>query len=464
LAGGAREDTVGDVPVAVLSFARVSLVALAAGALVPACLNWSELEQGRCGDGFVGPEEACDDGNRVSGDGCSDTCQIEPAVCGDGRVEGNEKCDDGNTNNAGACVNCMMDASCGDGFVQVGKEQCDDGMAKNGAPGDPCNADCTFAMTAPTPACGNGKLDPGEACDDGNMSDSDSCLTSCSWATCGDGRVRTGVEECDWGAPDAPPDCTHGCLVCGNTKDEYYRAGTAHCYDVHNEAVTEQQARSKCQMEGGDLWTVTSQLEGSDVISNFMLMGRYWLGLLTTKTGNSWVSGEGIKYTSFAPGEPSDPALHCVAIDAPTGVSASQSDAPWSSAPCTATLGYVCERAPPFISPTDHHAYRLHTGTVTADAARTICMNEDGHLATLETDAERVFVGKNVGVAAWVDANLVAPGQFVWSTGSPVDSTQFAAGQPDGVGTEQACLMFNAGDKYADAPCSELHAFICEFE
>jgi cysteine-rich repeat protein len=33
----------------------------------------------RCGDGVLQPEsgEQCDDGNTVSGDGCSDTCRIE---------------------------------------------------------------------------------------------------------------------------------------------------------------------------------------------------------------------------------------------------------------------------------------------------------------------------------------------------------------------------------------------------
>ena len=30
-----------------------------------------------CGDGLVLGTEACDDGNAVSGDGCSSTCQVE---------------------------------------------------------------------------------------------------------------------------------------------------------------------------------------------------------------------------------------------------------------------------------------------------------------------------------------------------------------------------------------------------
>jgi cysteine-rich repeat protein len=64
--------------------------------LAPACLNWGKLETGACGDGFVGREEACDDGNRIAGDGCSDDCKIEPPFCGDGRVDSGEDCDDAN--------------------------------------------------------------------------------------------------------------------------------------------------------------------------------------------------------------------------------------------------------------------------------------------------------------------------------------------------------------------------------
>ena len=31
-----------------------------------------------CGNDFVEPSEACDDGNAASGDGCSESCEIEP--------------------------------------------------------------------------------------------------------------------------------------------------------------------------------------------------------------------------------------------------------------------------------------------------------------------------------------------------------------------------------------------------
>lgn len=54
-----------------------------------------------CGDGVVGSNEECDDGNGVDTDACSNTCK--KAVCGDAKVQTGEACDDGNTNDFDGC-------------------------------------------------------------------------------------------------------------------------------------------------------------------------------------------------------------------------------------------------------------------------------------------------------------------------------------------------------------------------
>jgi cysteine-rich repeat protein len=65
----------------------------------------ARLSPGVCGDGSKNAGEDCDDGNTVSGDGCSAICVIESggAVCGNNVKEGNEQCDDGNTVNGDGC-------------------------------------------------------------------------------------------------------------------------------------------------------------------------------------------------------------------------------------------------------------------------------------------------------------------------------------------------------------------------
>lgn len=52
--------------------------------------------------------------------------------------------------------------------------------------GDDGSTDTTGSTTDGGPLCGNGHLDPGEACDDGNVVDTDSCVAGCALAICGD--------------------------------------------------------------------------------------------------------------------------------------------------------------------------------------------------------------------------------------------------------------------------------------
>jgi cysteine-rich repeat protein len=65
--------------------------------------------------------------------------------------------------------------------------------------------------------CGNGILEGGERCDDGNADDTDDCV-ACRDATCGDGFVWAGVEDCEDGNDVDTDDCTNACLdaVCGD--------------------------------------------------------------------------------------------------------------------------------------------------------------------------------------------------------------------------------------------------------
>ncbi len=60
---------------------------------------------------------------------------------------------------------------CGDGTLDAG-EACDDG---NNIDGDGCSANCTVEAF-----CGDGTLDPGEQCDDGNTVNGDGCSALCS--------------------------------------------------------------------------------------------------------------------------------------------------------------------------------------------------------------------------------------------------------------------------------------------
>ena len=66
---------------------------------------------------------------------------------------------------------------CGNGIVESG-EQCDDG---NTVDGDGCSSTCTIEAPPVGPVCGDGEIGPGEECDDGalNGTAGDDCSSTC---------------------------------------------------------------------------------------------------------------------------------------------------------------------------------------------------------------------------------------------------------------------------------------------
>jgi fibro-slime domain-containing protein len=221
-----------------------------------------------CGDGKVTGDEACDDGNTASGDGCSADCkQVEAGFtcpkaggtcssvpvprCGDAVLNPGEQCDDGNSTDGDGCsATCVVEAGytcptagmactriayCGDGKVDlVLGETCDDG---NTTSGDGCSALCQLEPNFACPdagmpcvstvVCGDGKVTGSETCDDGNAKSGDGCSSTCSleagWicATagakctakkCGDG-ILAGNEQCDDGNTTAGDGCSATCTL-----------------------------------------------------------------------------------------------------------------------------------------------------------------------------------------------------------------------------------------------------------
>ncbi|MFH2005400.1 MAG: DUF4215 domain-containing protein [bacterium] len=209
-----------------------------------------------CGNGVQEPEESCDDGDSLDGDGCSGRCQVElgwvcdgapslcDTICGDGRVRGLEACDDGNTDDGDGCTDlcepeagwvCVGEPSeceltCGDATLDAG-ETCDDG---NLQPGDGCSPNCAEESgwscsgepSVCNGVCGDGVLVGAEACDDGNTQPGDGCAPNCGiesgWecqgepsvcaAVCGDGLLLGG-EICDDGNAQDGDGCDSTCQV-----------------------------------------------------------------------------------------------------------------------------------------------------------------------------------------------------------------------------------------------------------
>jgi cysteine-rich repeat protein len=107
------------------------------------------------------------------------------------------------------CLSVVSSSSCGNGTVDAG-EQCDDG---NDVGGDGCSTTCELEGV-----CGDGTVTAGEQCDDGNAAGGDGCSATCHVEECGNHVVDPG-EECDDGNGVSGDGCSATCEhepLCGD--------------------------------------------------------------------------------------------------------------------------------------------------------------------------------------------------------------------------------------------------------
>jgi cysteine-rich repeat protein len=221
-----------------------------------------------CGDGDLNTTsgEACDDGNRLNGDGCSKTCAVTylPLYCGEaagtygdgsagaaytsqqiedllfwinGATQAQiDACTYVDSTEAAALFNGKpyhaigtigSDEATG---AQAGHIDSASGISEAASDNDLVGLrNCVTATQTCSEVCGNGILNSGEECDDGGQTAD--CNSDCTLAGCGDGVVNTSAgESCDDGNTVSGDGCNSIC------KEEFsyelwftanYEAGTS---------------------------------------------------------------------------------------------------------------------------------------------------------------------------------------------------------------------------------------------
>jgi cysteine-rich repeat protein len=227
-----------------------------------------------------------------------------------------------------------VNATCGDGVMQLG-EECDDGNADDG---DGCQATCRL------PYCGDGVVDPGETCDEG-LQNSDApdatCRTNCIAAGCNDGILDVG-EVCDDGNLVNGDGCDTDCdLSCGRglgAETALPRVRDGSCLLYFDAARPFRGAAAQCAAVGGTLVTV------ADAADNAVLAGwasahgtSLWIGFTDELVEGSWGwwSGAPVTFTRWNYGEPNNSGNEDCAELGPSGY--------WNDAGCAASRPYVCE-------------------------------------------------------------------------------------------------------------------------
>lgn len=156
----------------------------------------------------------------------------------------------------GVCCVCSVSSGCGwtpPQFVvgtDSGTDSTTSGLATNSTGSTSVASSTNNASggeSSDAPSCGNGQIEGDEECDDGNVDNTDSCLSTCLDASCGDGFVHERVEECDDGNQSNTDDCTVACAPssCGDgfvQGAEECDDGNATSYDGCEDDCTETSA------------------------------------------------------------------------------------------------------------------------------------------------------------------------------------------------------------------------------
>jgi cysteine-rich repeat protein len=311
-------------------------------------------------------------------------------------------------------------------------------------------------------ACGNGRVEQGEECDDGNLAANDRCLPTCKLASCGDGVVRAHVEECDDGNRNPDDGCSNACLSCPRSPDSFASASSGHCYWRQGDRLSWQEAAAACARARGHLVSFGDDDEWREVNERLLAGGNgpaVWIGLRQEDRNGlrefGWVSGERVLSAHWGIQEPrrSPEDLDC-GLQSEAGA--------WAAASCDDPHAFVCERPAWAVSPRDGHAYRRFVQRVKQPEAEAVCKAEGGHLVTFSDANEQAFVGGRFHGTFWIGSVLdEKTKKFAWATGEPVQYTDFAPGEPNFL-TDQKCLALEVDRRWYNRECGQRHGFVCE--
>jgi hypothetical protein len=200
----------------------------------------------------------------------------------------------------------------------------------------------------PRATCGNGVVDPGEACDMGKATST--CDNDCSPVVCGDGVVNAAAgEACDDGGQlqYCSKDCSQflpppaGCQL--------FSVGSG-SYAMCTTPKTFRDAALACGRVGMALAQIPSSTidQGLRTQATSSSVTEYWVGGLDLDAEGQWMWTSTIRFRS---GTTTSAYDHFVA-GGPTGGTAANclkvlATGEWSDADCATVLPYVCERIPP---------------------------------------------------------------------------------------------------------------------
>ncbi|XP_017584697.1 PREDICTED: macrophage mannose receptor 1 isoform X1 [Corvus brachyrhynchos] len=234
-----------------------------------------------------------------------------------------------------------------------------------------------------------------------------------------------------------------------------------HCYSIHRDPKTWEDAMSSCKKQDGDLASVHNIAEYSFLVSqlDYKPTEELWLGLNDVKAHFyfEWSDGTPVTFTKWHRRHPTytNGLEDCVAMKGQDGY--------WANDVCDKQLGYICKKKPSSQSTEKEtiedpgcqkgwkrygfHCYLVGSALLTFSEANKTCEQSRAHLATVEGRNEQTFLISLTGLRSekyfWIGlSDTEQQGSFRWTDGETPHFTHWNTAMP---GREQGCVVMGTG-------------------
>ncbi|XP_008284987.1 macrophage mannose receptor 1-like [Stegastes partitus] len=284
------------------------------------------------------------------------------------------------------------------------------------------------------------------------------------------------------GAVLTPVPPTVPSLKCADGWDSLYSRNQCYkLYTGYSETKTWYEARDYCRAIGGDLLSIHSALELR------MLPHRYetvWIGFSAPDpvTGYVWSDGSPVNFQHWEDGEPNN--KNGMESCAELKVHRRERAGSWNDAHCEKNNNWICQirigvtpKPPPDPVPPEYNTtsdgwliwkgnqYYINHHMMAMDPARHFCQQRHGDLVTINSEAERLFLWKQISRmygSYWIGLTVGLDRSFQWMDGSQVVFQSWEDGQPDFKNFDENCAAMSTSGLWHDYNCGFEHNSICK--
>ncbi|MGH0140650.1 UNVERIFIED_CONTAM: hypothetical protein FKN15_023262 [Acipenser sinensis] len=243
------------------------------------------------------------------------------------------------------------------------------------------------------------------------------------------------------------------------------------CYYISSDVKSWPDARSDCEMRGGDLMSISSVQERTWIRTQIGVSNIYWIGLNDVVSEGVWEWSDGSPFLeelqNWRPGQPDNwqDNEDCVQF-------AASDSARWNDEFCTVARNYICKRLTPICPPGwigfDSHCYWFVSNPnllTTWSEAQGECSRLGGNLLIINSQAEQYFINgflpdllQSEVPDIWIGlSDQDADGTFRWVDRKDITYQNWAVSHPHNVPHLWDCGQIYTGADELNTSCTAMH-------